>query len=293
MELSPPPSPEALSWVSEQCGGLPVAAVEVLRGGRSHANDAITLGEPGGRRVVLRRWVRPDWRERDPDFTVEREVAALVLLERAGFAAPQLLAADPQGDRGGTPALLMTLLPGRAPDQDTAASTWSLEQLATAAVALHRTPRPWPGIPAYRPYNQPHEVRPPRGSTRSDLWEQAITLVAGAQPTYREVFIHRDYHPGNTLWLDQRLTGVVDWTTASIGPAGVDLGHMRWNLVLDHGEEAADECLGRYYTQCDGAYEHHAYWDLRTLVDLLPAADLTETQLARLETYLAGILGRC
>src|SRR5258708_14610091 len=108
MDLNVPPSAAALAWVSEHTGGAVIHATEFLAGGRSHANHALTLGGSGGRRVVLRRWVRPDWRERDPDFTVEREVAALVLLDRSGFAAPRLIAADPRGDRCGTPAILMT-----------------------------------------------------------------------------------------------------------------------------------------------------------------------------------------
>ena len=192
MHLNVLPSAAALAWVSEHAGGAAILATEVLTGGRSHSNVAITLGQRDERRVVLRRWVRPDWRDRDPDFTVEREVAALVLLERAGFAAPRLIAADPQGERCGTPALLMTCLAGRPASQETVCSARSLEQLASAAVALHRIPGPWPGIPGYRPYHDLRDPRPPRRSARSDLWERAFTVVAGAPPRDREVFIHRD-----------------------------------------------------------------------------------------------------
>ncbi|MGH2744028.1 MAG: phosphotransferase [Thermoleophilaceae bacterium] len=38
--------------------------------------------------------------------------------------------------------------------------------------------------------------------------------------------------PGNTLWRSGRLSGVVDWTQASWGPASIDLEWMRWNLGL-------------------------------------------------------------
>ena len=64
---------------------------------------------------MLRRWVRPEWRWQDPDYTVEREVAALSLLERAGITAPRVLATDPTGDEVGECALLMTFLPGGHP----------------------------------------------------------------------------------------------------------------------------------------------------------------------------------
>jgi aminoglycoside phosphotransferase (APT) family kinase protein len=296
MRPDSPPSAAALAWVVEHTGGAEILDTRVLAGGRSHSNCAITLGPEGGRRVVLRRWVRPDWRDRDPDFTVEREVAALGLLERAGLATPRLIAADPPGERCGTPALLMTCLPGRPPSPRVRPSARSLEQLAEAAVALHRVPGPWPGIPGYRPYHDLRNPRPPRRSSRPELWERAFRVVAGAPPAHREVFIHRDYHPGNTLWLRGRLTGVVDWTTASRGPAGVDLGHMRWNLALDHGEPSAEEFRKR--TRASGGDDaHHPYWDLRCVIDLLTddGSDdrLTARQLARLEPYVARVLAQC
>ena len=46
------------------------------------------------------------------------------------------------------------------------------------------------------------------------------------------MFIHRDYHPGNTLWLGERLAAIVDWSSASFGPPGIDLSHMRANLAI-------------------------------------------------------------
>ncbi len=297
MTLHLPPSRAALAWVREHTGGAQIVAAEVLTGGRSHSNVAITLGPPDERRVVLRRWVRPDWRERDPNHTVEREVAALVLLERAGFPAPRLLAADAGGERCGTPALLMTRLAGQSANHAPLPSARSLEQLASAALTLHRIPGPWPGIPGYQPYHDLRATTPPRRSAHPDRWKRAFTVVAGTPPPGREVFIHRDYHPGNTLWLNETLVGVVDWTTASRGPIGVDLGHMRWNLVLDHGEEVARAFLECYCERSGDGHEHHPYWDLRCLVDLLPDDGLddrlTGPQLVRLEQYLENLLSRC
>jgi Ser/Thr protein kinase RdoA (MazF antagonist) len=46
------------------------------------------------------------------------------------------------------------------------------------------------------------------------------------------VFLHRDYHPGNLLWNDGSLSGIVDWAFSCRGPRGVDVAHTRWNLAL-------------------------------------------------------------
>jgi len=53
------------------------------------------------------------------------------------------------------------------------------------------------------------------------------------------VFIQRDFHPGNVLWRRGTVTGVVDWQSASIGPAWADVAHCRVNLFR-YGLEVAD-----------------------------------------------------
>jgi len=85
-------------------------------------------------------------------------------------------------------------------------------------------------------------------------------------------FIRRDYHPGNTLWIEDQLTAVVDWTYASLGPVGVALGHMRWNLVLDYGPDAAERFL-HHHAELAGTALHQPYWDIRTTVDLIGDGD--------------------
>ena len=74
-----------------------------------------------------------------------------------------------------------------------------------------------------------------RWSRRPRLWERALELARADPPPGPRCFIHRGYHPENTLCSRGRLTGVVDWTSAAWGPAAVDTAHMRWNLALTYG----------------------------------------------------------
>lgn len=55
---------------------------------------------------------------------------------------------------------------------------------------------------------------------------------------------------------------MVDWTQASVGPPELDLGHLRWNLVVDHGERVADEVLACYRTATGRPLDDQPYWDL-------------------------------
>ncbi|TDC42966.1 aminoglycoside phosphotransferase family protein, partial [Actinomadura sp. KC345] len=107
--------------------------------------------------------------------------------------------------------------------------------------------------------------------------------------------IHRDYHADNTLWSYGKLTGIVDWSDTSSGPIAVDIARMRRGLALCYGPEVADRFLSAF-DQVSGGYTHDPYWDVRTLLDLLPEDDtrlLDEAEAPLYEDYLAPLLAQC
>ncbi|MFJ5226596.1 phosphotransferase family protein [Streptomyces sp. NPDC088400] len=289
-----PPS-AAVEWVRGTFEpGSTVTEIRRLTGGVSSAIHAIVLKDPRGEfhTVVLRRWARPDWQVTDPDFTVAREALALRTVAATSFATPRPLAADERGRHCDVPALLMSFLPGSAPDPGPADLGSFLEQLALAAVETHQL-RVKQELPPYRPYNSLEDPRVPAPCRHPDLWLRAFEIVAAGPPPEESCLIHRDYHFGNTLWTEGRLTGIVDWGYASQGPASIDIAHMRWNLVVGYGKEAADEFLAAYTKNAPGRFSHHPYWDLRTLVDLTPEpieSSFGATDIARLENYLQALL---
>ena len=57
----------------------------------------------------------------------------------------------------------------------------------------------------------------------------------------------------------------------------MDLGHMRWNLALDYGIQAAEQFLAIYRTLTAGAVRHHPYWDVVTVIDLIGIIDPDDT----------------
>jgi aminoglycoside phosphotransferase (APT) family kinase protein len=291
------PPEGALRWAAAAVGaGSRVASVRPLPSSWL-ANHAVTVADRHGHhhRLVLRRWARPGWELDDPDYTARREATVLGLLAGAEVPAPRLVAADPDGAVCDTPALLLTRLPGRPPAATLTDRRGFLAQLAGVLPAVHAVDGRARGLlPAYRSYVRLQGLAPPAWLPPSGTWRRAFELVAGPAPPGRVCFIHRDYHHHNTLWTRRRLTGVVDWTQASWGPASVDLGHMRWNLALDYGVHAADEFLA-IHQALTGA-EHHPYWDALTVVDLVavidPADPLPAADLAGLEAYLAAALAR-
>lgn len=91
-------------------------------------------------------------------------------------------------------------------------------------------------------------VAPPDWAGDRALWAEAIDISRGPAPIGPTVFCHRDFHPGNLLVEDFRITGVVDWGAAVIADAAVDLSHLVHNLVCLHGMPAAPAMVDAYRT---------------------------------------------
>lgn len=294
------PPQRTLQWVTDAIGqGSEIVSVRRLTTGCWHANHAVAVVDRHGleHRLVLRRWARPGWEVDDPDFTARREAAVLELLARSSVPAPLLVAADPDGAACDVPALLITRLPGGPPGLPPVMDAF-LSQLAVALAAIHALDgAAIRGIPGYRRYFDPSRLHPPPWARRPALWERAIGLVDSPPPPGPCAFIHRDYHPENTLWSRGRLTGIVDWTSGSIGPVAVDVGHMRWNLAVDYGLDAAEEFLRRYRSLASSPVDDQPYWDAVTLLDLVgeevdPDEFPGPFDVERFERYLESVLER-
>lgn len=284
--LKVPPSDEALEWVRSSVGAARILGTSFLEGGCSHSNFKVIVAGSSATAVVLRRWLRASWQDDEPTYDVERELATLEALEAAGFPAPRVIAADPDGQYCGAPALLLSLVSGVQPTRAIARTPSFTRELASALGALHQISSPH--IPAHEFYVDPQDFVPPAKSRNPELWQRAF---AAARPRLSEppVLVHRDYHPGNTLWTGAILSGIVDWTQASLGHPDVDAGHMRWNLLIDYAPEVSIAFKTRYREvagrQLDPA------WEVSTLVDLGDWA-FTRSDLAKIEPELELALAR-
>lgn len=266
----------ALHWARQVLGpGARITKVERLPLGGWHINHRLTVLDTRGlsHMVVLRRWARPGWEIDDPDYTAAREAHVLGLLAPTSVPAPHLVAADPDGTSCGVPALLLSCLPGHPPSSAAPADATLCRELAQALAQIHAVGAAGQqDVPGYRLYYDRLQPAPPGWLPHQPIWQHAARIIQAAPPEPEPTLIHRDFHPENTLWSRQRLTGVVDWTQASWGPAALDLGHLRWNLVLDHGLAVADELL-RCYDALTGSAADQPYWDLVAVFDLLLAGD--------------------
>jgi aminoglycoside phosphotransferase (APT) family kinase protein len=292
--------PEAtLDRVASLIGpGARVTGVRRLRNAWSAAMHAVDVDDGRGDRheLVVRRWARVDTRP-DPGV-LENEAAALTLLASAkDLLVPTLVAIDPDGVHADAPTLVMTRLAGRdalaPPDIDS-----FLDGLVTTLRAVHAVPLDPGALYDYQPWGLGDVTGPPAWSRRPDAWHRACEIARRPVPAYSGVLCHRDFYPGNVLWDHGRVTGVVDWTHACLGPAAVDVAHCRLNLTLLFGLDVADEFSRRF-----GPLDDLAWFDVVDAVGMEPPetwrwhdagrTDITIDGLARsLDDFLAAAVDR-
>jgi len=249
-----------LTWARQATEGTwSISRIRPLTGGNTGLVVALDMREAKGKklRAVLKLY-RPDGSE--PDSAL-REARILQLLAATDLPVPRVVAIDHDIDDAGWPALLMTRLPGQRRMRPRSQGPWLVE-LAKLARRIHALALPSEALPRYRPWGLDDPLPVPDWWADRDVWLRAVDIFHGPAPEEPLVFIHRDFHPGNVLWIDAKPSAVVDWLHGCLGPASVDVAHCRLNLWLDIGPEAANGLLNAYRAIGQESAPYHPYWDI-------------------------------
>lgn len=261
------------SWLADELAAGPVTVGRPLSGATT---ATVWPLEVSGRSFVAKVY------DLDIEFVgadnVRDDAAAMAAAEEVGVAAPRLVAADPDGDRLGVPALLMTRLAGapRAhgrPDRD----AW-VDGLADALIAIASAPAPTvPLRQRRRWYARP--IEPPTWATDPGPWRE-LDAALGKPPTVGpDRFIHRDFHQLNVLWDGEQPTGCVDWANGCVGPVESDLACGRLNIALAEDDQDGFALADRFLDRCrDAGLPWHPFWDLEWIASAFYAE----------EAFLAG-----
>ncbi|MGH9269835.1 MAG: aminoglycoside phosphotransferase family protein [Ilumatobacteraceae bacterium] len=188
------------------------------------------------------------------------EQAGLDVAATSGVPVPRVLATELSGD---PVALLMELMPGssripadRPPQR--------LRALGAAAAALHAVAVPAASrLPQRdRPIGPVDFDRLRAEAPAQDLLQRAEEARDSYRPRRDEVFVHDDLWQGNALWEGDRLTAVIDWECAGVGPAGVDVGALRLDAAMCFDVDAADDVLAGWEAEAARCADDVAYWDV-------------------------------
>jgi aminoglycoside phosphotransferase (APT) family kinase protein len=260
-----PPAP-LLAWVEQTLGrGARVAGWTRLTGGLTSIVHLLTVEGSGRREEYVLRWWVPDREEEDSMArAVPQETAVLTKLEGSGIPAPRVIGSTTDTALGG-PAVLMTRVPGTLHLMPRDRERW-LREMAQMLARIHALALD--GKP-FESWLDRSELSPPPDASRADVWREAIALVADERAPARTCFLHRDYQHFNMLWSRERLTGVVDWSEACIGPPEVDVGHCRLNLTVLFSAGVADRFRAIY--EAESGHRVDAWWDVHALLSYGPS----------------------
>jgi aminoglycoside phosphotransferase (APT) family kinase protein len=242
------PSSGALEEVRRLAGpSAVVVGIARLEGGQ-HADTWRVDTENPATSVVVRQFPVGD-----PAPLSEQRV--LRALDGLGGVAPVLLGGDLDGRWSKYPTSLTSWLDGRPDITPADPREWARE-LGRALAAVHAVPverlTELSSIFDHDGGSQDILAGPLAAEVRS-RWSEAVASPEGLS--------HGDYWSGNVIWRDGRLTGIVDWSGASRGPRGFDLGWSRLDLVLLFDEEIADDFLAAYKAAIGQAIGEIRLWD--------------------------------
>jgi aminoglycoside phosphotransferase (APT) family kinase protein len=245
----------AFAWLREVLG----APVTWLRSLSFGISSELTLVDAGGERFVVRRYPGPHPLDERPEIVSDEATVLMTAHAILGDVVPRPVAADAAGGAAGRPTLVMTYLEG-------APQIRGLEPalLVAPLTRLHRA-HITTTLPAFRHWYDAARAHVPDWTTHAETWAGVVALAAGPEPMSPRAFIHRDFHPGNLLWRDGALRGIVDWAFACWGPLGAEVAHTRANLALVDGVAAAERFLAEY-VRAEPSYAHDPWWDAAELL---------------------------
>jgi aminoglycoside phosphotransferase (APT) family kinase protein len=277
-----------------------------LPGATSARVSAVEAETPDGQRaaLVLRQYGPANLRS-DPHAALT-EYRLLQLLAQAGQPVPRPYLADESGAVLPGPFLLQELIEGK-PVDDPPDLTDFTGQLAAALAAVHDCGIARAEVAFLADVREDFARKMgTKPSPPNDYLRQAevfAALEAGwpPAPANRPVVLHGDYWPGNVLFRDGRLVGIVDWEDALFGDPLADLAITRLEISWFHGTAASQGLTDQYLAlrpEVDTATL--PLWDLRAALracgfDMqawgLPAEKLASMRTAH-RAFIASALGR-
>ena len=240
-----------------------VVRVTPMEGG--NFTDVVLLELIGDDRRAWRAVGRAS-RRAETDAAVSRSEEAQRSLHGSGLPAPTVLWS---GLLDGRAATVLTYMDGEASAPSLGLEA-RLQQQAEALATLHgRSPSPTlqaAGVPIIPPPFLRDWIRP-HAMARPAL--RLIDRLAPNVPQSRGVLVHGDFWTGNILWLDDKLSGLIDWDNAGLGSASIDVAKCRLDLALRFGPAAAT-AFDDAYTAVAPLPADATFWNLRLAIEGMP-----------------------
>lgn len=211
---------------------------------------------------------------RNPNIAAD-EFALLRVLHDAGLPTPMPYFVDRSGELFAAPVVVVAYIAGEsvftldaAPDLMPQFAGWlaMIHRVDCTEGALSFLPRQAALVAA--------KISNPPATLDDSLAEGRIrAALAAAWPWPQRnasALLHGDYWPGNILWRDGRLVGVIDWEDAALGDPLADLANSRLEILWAFGGDAMQCCTDEYTSVAPIDFTHLPYWDLYAALRHIP-----------------------
>jgi aminoglycoside phosphotransferase (APT) family kinase protein len=253
--------------------GARLAELTPLHGG---VTALITAMEIVGADGVRERVVVRQHGERDRAWNGNvalNEYRLLQMLAEAGFPAPEPVFVDPDGAFFPTPVIVIGYIDG-TPDLALDRFPDSVQQMADVLARLHAVDlaeHELDSLPAIRDTLRRllFDVPERRGMAPDEQRVREAMLAAWPTIAARPpALLHGDFWPGNLLWNDDGLAGVIDWEDAALGDPLFDLAAVRLELHWARDADAVAAFTERYLARAGlDEPEDLPFWDLSAALD--------------------------
>lgn len=234
-----------------------------LKGGISAQTTAFEL--TNGKTYVLRTMGK--WRQKHNPMSATHEYQLLQQLAKVGILAPKPCWLDQN-----IHSYVIEYIEGE-PDLNPADPQDHLWQYASQLAQIHKIEHFKLDL-GFLPTQKAKVLDNPETITlklSEDKIRQAINSIPPIEQSNPPVLRHGDFWPGNLLWRDQKITGIIDWEDARIGEPLADLAIARLDILWVYGKEAMHTLTDLYQSQMNLNLTDLWYWDL--LAALRPIDD--------------------
>lgn len=230
-----------------------------LEGGGSAHMTALELLRPDGQ---TQKWVVRRLRSADSQAAAQ-EFRLLQILHSAGLPVPKPYDLDLSGAIYPQAVMLIEYLEGQPEFVPGRISDFP-RQMAAQLAAIHRLDSVRHDL-AFLPHrgrgfgerSASEDQSPDTGRIRAAL--EALWPLPQLNPF---ALLHGDFWPGNLLWKNGRLVGVLDWEDAAAGDPLADVAVSRLDLCLIFSLQAMQDFTRHYQALTSLDFTYLAYWDL-------------------------------
>lgn len=236
-------------------------------GGSAAQVTALEVACADGRRQKFIVRQHSEWaRNRNPHIA-SQEFRLLQLLYGAGLAVPRPYHVEPAGPLCAIPALVLDYMVGEtdyAPPNVIEAAAQMAQQLARIhaidGVRYDLSFLPRPASTLIERFGEP-----PTGLDPDSDVARIRRVLADAWPPPRMrplTVLHGDFWPGNILWRNGQLVGIIDWEDAKVGDPLEDVAISRFDICFIFGRDAMHAFTQHYQALAFIDEAHLACWDL-------------------------------